>query len=60
MIYVVIGLTVLFGVSYGIYRTAKKESVGFIALVAWVVFAMLDIAALIGWAMWYLIHSASP
>jgi hypothetical protein len=58
MVYVVLGLTILFAVSYGIYRTAKTESVGFKALVAWVLFAVLDVAALIGWALWSLLRSA--
>jgi hypothetical protein len=49
MLYVVVGLTVLFIVSYSVYRTAKTEKVGFNALVAWVSFAGLIIAALIAW-----------
>ena len=59
MIYVVLSLTILFSMSYAIYRTAKTESVGFKALVAWVLFAVLDVAALIGWALWSLVQSAS-
>jgi hypothetical protein len=58
MIGVVIALTVLFAVSYGIYRTAKTERVGFQALVAWVLFAVLDLAALIAWAFWSLFQGA--
>jgi hypothetical protein len=50
MIYVVVTLTLLLVVSYSVYRTAKTESVGFKALIAWVTFAALDVAALIGWA----------
>lgn len=57
--YVVLGLTVLFGISYWVYRTAKTESVGFKALVAWVVFAALDVAALIAWGVWSLVPPAS-
>lgn len=57
MMAVVVILTVLFAVSYAIYRTAKTESVGFKALVAWVFFAALDAAALIGWAAWSLYQS---
>ena len=49
MIWIVAALTILFGVSYAVYRTAKTESTGFKALVAWVSFALLDIAAVIGW-----------
>jgi hypothetical protein len=58
MIYLVILLTALWGVSYAIYRTAKTESVGFKALVAWVAFAVLDVAALMGWALWALLSNA--
>lgn len=54
MLYVVILLTALFAISFGVYRTAKTESVGFKALVAWIVFAALDLAVLIGWAIWSL------
>jgi hypothetical protein len=54
MIVVVIALTVLFAIAYGIYRTAKTERVGFQALVAWVLFAALDLAAVIAWAFWSL------
>jgi len=52
MIWIVTVLTILFGVSYTFYRTAKTESRGFKALVAWISFALLDIAAVIGWAVW--------
>jgi hypothetical protein len=60
MITVVLVLTVLFGVSYAVYRTAKTESVGFKALVAWVVFAALDIAAVVAWAVWALVQRGTP
>ncbi len=52
MFWIVTALTILFGVSYAVYRTAKTESTGFKALVAWVLFALLDIAAVIGWIVW--------
>ena len=52
MIWIVVTLTILFGVSYAVYRTAKTESTGFKALVAWVSFALLDILAVIGWIAW--------
>jgi hypothetical protein len=52
MIWIVTALTVLFGISYAVYRTARTESTGFKALVAWVSFAGLDIAAIIGWIVW--------
>jgi hypothetical protein len=52
MIWIVAALTILFGVSYAVYRTARTESTGFKALVAWVSFALLDIAAVIGWIVW--------
>jgi hypothetical protein len=58
MMYVVLCLTILFCISYAIYRTAKTESVGFKALVAWVLFAVLDMAALLGWALWSWVQSA--
>jgi hypothetical protein len=58
MLYAVLSLTILFGISYAIYRTAKTESVGFKALVAWVLFAVLNLAALLVWALWSLTRSA--
>ena len=51
MIYVVAALTILFGISFAVYRTAKTEALGFKALAAWVVFAALDVVALIAWAI---------
>lgn len=57
MIYAVAGLTILFGIAYGIYRTARTESVGFLALVAWIALAVLDATALIVWAIWSLVQS---
>lgn len=54
MIYVVIVLTALLAVAYGIYRTAKTESLGFKALIAWVLLAALCVAALIAWGVWSL------
>lgn len=56
MIYVVLALTIGFAISYAVYRTAKTEAVGFKALVAWVAFAVLDVAALIAWLAWTLVE----
>jgi hypothetical protein len=52
MLYALIGLTVLFVISYSVYRMAKTESVGFKALVAWVTLAIVIAATLVGWAFW--------
>lgn len=57
MIYVIAGLTILLGIAYGTYRTAKTESVGFKALVAWIALAILDVTALIVWAILSLVQS---
>ena len=53
---IVIALTVLLAISYWIYRTARTESVGFKALIAWVSLAVLDVAALMGWGIWLLAY----
>jgi hypothetical protein len=57
MKWIVAALTGLFLVSYGVYRTARTEESGFKALVAWVSFALLDVAALAGWAIWSQLRS---
>jgi hypothetical protein len=59
MLYVIILLTALFAISFAIYQTAKTESVGFKALVAWIVFAGLDLAALLGWLFWSYFQGAA-
>jgi hypothetical protein len=57
MIYVVALLTILLAVAYAVYRSAKSESVGFKALVAWVFLAILNTTAIIVWAAWSLLRS---
>jgi hypothetical protein len=52
MLYVLIGLAVLFVISYSVYRLAKTESVGFKALVAWVALAITIAIIVIGWLSW--------
>jgi len=59
MIYAVIILTVMFAISFAVYQTAKTESVGFKALVAWIVCAALALAALIAWAFSAYFQSAA-
>jgi hypothetical protein len=49
MIWIVATLTLLFCLSYAIYRTARTEPTGFKALVAWVSFAILDAVAIVIW-----------
>jgi hypothetical protein len=36
--------------------SAKTEALGFKALLAWLLFAALDIAALVGWGLWTLLQ----
>ena len=55
MIYVLIGLAVLFVISYSTYRLAKTESVGFKALLAWVALAVIIAIIIIGWILWRLL-----
>ena len=57
MAYLVSILTVLFGISYWIYRTAKSESVGFKALIAWISLAAMDVVVLAVWVVWTFIHT---
>jgi hypothetical protein len=56
---IIAALTVSFGISYWIYRTARTESVGFMALVAWVSFAALDLAAIAAWGIWILVQGGA-
>jgi hypothetical protein len=57
MVYIVVLLTILLGIAYAVYRTAKAESVGFKALLAWVFLAIVDATAIIAWAAWSLFQS---
>ena len=52
MIWIVAPLTLLFCLSYAVYRTARTEATGFKALVAWVSFAILDAVAVVAWIIW--------
>jgi hypothetical protein len=52
MIWIVATLTLLFCLSYAVYRTARTEATGFKALLAWVSFAILDAMAVVAWIIW--------
>lgn len=59
MIYLVAILTILTAISYQVYLSAKTEALGFKALVAWLLFGALDIAALVGWGIWALLQAGT-